>query len=212
MKIKHLLAFMALVIVTGCGQKPQYILIQTDFGDIKLQLYDSTPIHRDNMVKLIKEGFYDDLLFHRVISGFMIQGGDPSSKGAPAGQPLGAGGPGYQLDAELGIPHISGALAAARTGAGNPQKRSSGSQFYIVEGGPVSTSMLDSFEKRKGFKYSEKQRADYLAKGGTPQLDNDYTVFGMVVEGMEVVKKIAQVQKDERDRPIEDIKMKIKLL
>ena len=213
MEIKKILFIVLVAVLTiQCSQQPQYIQIQTEFGDIKLLLYDSTPKHRDNMVKLVKQGFYDGLLFHRVINGFMIQGGDPNSKDAPPDQALGAGGPGYQIDAELGIPHIAGSLAAARTGVGNPEKKSSGSQFYIVQGKPVTAAQLDAIEKKRHFKYSQKQRADYLAKGGTPQLDNEYTVFGKVVEGMEVVEKIAHVATGSGDRPVQDVKMNIKLL
>ncbi len=211
MKLKVLPLVLSLWLF-ACSEQTQYVLIETKFGDIKLELYKSTPKHRDNMVKLVKQGFYDGLLFHRVIDDFMIQGGDPQSKDAPPGRRLGAGGPGYTIEAELGVPHIAGALAAARTGVGNPEKRSSGSQFYIVEGRPVSAGDLDRQEKRGNFKYSEQQRKEYLEKGGTPQLDNEYTVFGKVVEGMDVVKKIASVATDGNDRPMEDIRMKIKLL
>ena len=179
---------------------------------MKAELYDSTPLHKENMIKLVKEAFYDDLLFLRIISGFMIQGGDPDSKGSPAGARLGSGGPGYQIDAEIGAPHFKGTLAAARTGgASNPEKRSSGSQFYIVHGKPLSDNELNSFEQRGGFKYNESQRAKYKEVGGAPFLDNDYTVFGEVVEGMDVIDKIAAVQKDASDRPLSDVKMKITL-
>ncbi len=161
-------------------------VIHTDLGDMKGQLYNETPQHRDNFVKLAKSGFYDGTLFHRVIMGFMIQGGDPDSKNAKPGQALGMGGPGYTVPAEIKptITHKRGALAAARIGGpSNPQKASSGSQFYIVQ-----------------------------PQQGTHFLDNDYTVYGEITEGFDVIDKIAAAQKDERDRPLKDIKMTIKIV
>lgn len=204
--------FVALVIalvLAGCQkEKPTYVLIETDMGDIKVELYDETPLHKENFVKLVNEGFYDGLLFHRIIDKFMIQGGDPDSKNARAGQPLGMGGPGYLIDAEIGAPHIRGTLAAARTGgAANPEKKSSGSQFYIVHGRTFSDAELDAFERMKGITYNEAQRTAYKETGGAPSLDMDYTVFGEVVEGIEVVDKIVIAPKDSRDRPREDIRM-----
>ena len=202
-----------LLLINACGEKVTYAEIETEFGTMKLELYNSTPYHRDNFVKLAKEGFYDDLLFHRVIQGFMIQGGDPQSKNAPAGQPLGSGGPGYQVDAEIGAIHIKGALAAARTGGpGNPEKKSSGSQFYIVQGSKLSPEQLARFEKTKGISYSEDQKKLYQEVGGSPGLDMDYTVYGMVVEGLEVIDKIAAVQTGQGDRPVNDVKMKVRIL
>ncbi len=171
-------------------------------------LYDSTPKHKENFLKLVEESYYDDLLFHRIISGFMIQGGDPDSKEAQPGQRLGGGGPGYRVDAEIGSPHFRGSLAAARDG--NPEKASSGSQFYIVHGSSVTDAMLDQIEQRQNIQYSEAQRQLYKEIGGTPQLDNLYTVFGEVVSGMEVVDQIAVEQKDQYDRPVKDIKMTIR--
>ncbi len=208
--------FLSLIVtmlfLSSCGEKTTYIVIETEFGTMKAELYDSTPLHKENMIKLVKEGFYDDLLFHRIMNGFMVQGGDPDSKGAAPGVRLGTGGPGYQIDAEIGAPHFKGALAAARTGgASNPEKRSSGSQFYIVHGKPLSDNELNSFEQRGGFKYNEAQRAKYKEVGGAPFLDNDYTVFGEVVEGMDVIDKIAAVQTGAGDRPVQDVKMKITL-
>lgn len=187
-----------------------YAEIETDFGTMKVKLYNSTPKHRDNFIKLANENFYDDLLFHRVINGFMIQGGDPDSKGAAPEKNLGGGGPGYQIDAEIGALHIKGALAAARTN--NPEKKSSGSQYYIVQGRPQSDAELDVIEQQKKVKYSPEQRELYKTLGGTPQLDNEYTVFGEVVEGIEVVDKIAAVQTAPGDRPVEDVKMKVRIL
>lgn len=191
------------------------IEITTDFGVIMAELYDATPQHRDNFLKLAGEGYYDGTLFHRVIDGFMIQGGDPNSKNAAAGVPLGSGGPGYQVPGEFvdSLVHIRGAIAAARTGDNvNPERKSSGSQFYIVQGSPVDAGMLDGIEKRKGFKYTPEQRAAYLEHGGTPFLDRDYSVFGRVISGFEVIDQIARVPKDARDRPKSDVKMTIKVI
>jgi len=185
------------------------VLIQTTEGDIKVLLYDQTPLHRDNFLKLAKEGFYDSLLFHRVIPNFMIQGGDPDSKNAAPGDRLGMGGPGYQIPAEIGAPHIKGTLAAARRGGpSNPEKKSSGSQFYIVVGQPVTASMLKGIEASKGIRYNETQKQLYLEKGGYPNLDNDYTVFGEVIEGMDVVERISKVRRGLGDRPNDDIRIK----
>lgn len=191
------------------------IEITTDYGVMVAELYDATPKHRDNFTKLAEEGFYNGLLFHRVIDGFMIQGGDPSSKGAAAGSPLGSGGPGYQVPAEFvdSLVHIKGAIAAARTGDSmNPEKQSSGSQFYIVQGSPVDRNMLETLSRRKGIPYTEEQIKAYLELGGTPMLDRDYTVFGRVISGLEVIDAIAKVPKDARDRPKEDVKMSIKVI
>jgi peptidyl-prolyl cis-trans isomerase B (cyclophilin B) len=187
--------------------------IETEFGNMLVWLYDSTPQHRDNFLKLAGEGYFDSLLFHRVIKGFMVQGGDPNSRNAPKGQPLGMGGPSYTIPAEFvdTLVHVKGALAAARTGDQvNPEKRSSGSQFYIVHGQPLTGPQLDQIEARKGFRYSTEQRQLYLEKGGTPFLDRDYTVFGMVIQGLDVIDKIANAPKDQRDRPLEDVRMKIR--
>jgi peptidyl-prolyl cis-trans isomerase B (cyclophilin B) len=191
------------------------IEITTKFGVMMAELYDATPQHRDNFLKLAEAGYYDSLLFHRVIEGFMIQGGDPASKNAAPGVPLGSGGPGYQVPGEFvdSLTHIRGAMAAARTGDQvNPERKSSGSQFYIVQGSPVDGSMLDALEKRKGITYTPEQRALYLEHGGTPALDRDYTVFGRVISGLDVIDQIARVKKDGRDRPIEDVQMTIKVI
>lgn len=189
--------------------------IETKFGTMLVELSDATPQHRDNFIKLAEQGFFDGLLFHRVINGFMIQGGDPNSKNAKEGEALGMGGPGYTIPAEFvdSLVHLKGALAAARQGDQvNPQKKSSGSQFYIVQGQTVTRAMLDQMEGRKGFRYSQAQRDAYAAVGGTPMLDRDYTVFGRVIEGLEVLDSIAQVQTDMRDRPREDVQMKITVI
>lgn len=208
-------AFAALCVATLCLSacsldSRQYARIVTPYGDMRVLLYDETPQHRDNFIKLASEGYYDSLLFHRVIEGFMIQGGDPDSKGSPAGMPLGNGGPGYTLPAEIGAPHLRGTLAAARTSdAINPKRNSSGSQFYIVQGQVADPGYLDNIERSKGFKYNEAQRELYTTIGGTPQLDGDYTVFGEVVEGLEVIDKIAAVAVDRGNRPTEDVPMRV---
>ena len=191
------------------------IEITTDFGVMMAELYDATPQHRDNFLKLAGEGYYDGLLFHRVIDGFMIQGGDPNSRNAAAGAALGSGGPGYQVPGEFvdSLVHIRGAIAAARTGDGvNPERKSSGSQFYIVQGTEVDAGMLDGIEKRKGLKHTEEQRAAYLEHGGTPFLDRDYSVYGRLVSGFDVLDQIARAPKDARDRPTKDIKMTVKVI
>ena len=215
MKNLYLLLFVSVLYLSSCskGETFQHVLIETEFGNMKVQLYNSTPKHRDNFIKLVNEKFYDDLLFHRIIKDFMIQGGDPNSRGAAPGVPLGSGGPGYLIDNEIGAPHLRGTLAAARTGgASNPEKKSSGSQFYIVQGIKQSDAQLNSFEARKKFKYNEVQRKLYKERGGRPDLDGEYTVFGEVVEGMEVIDKIAAVDKAPGDRPIQDVKMKITIV
>jgi peptidyl-prolyl cis-trans isomerase B (cyclophilin B) len=192
-----------------------YVEIQTDYGNMLVLLYDATPQHRDNFIKLAEEGFFDDLLFHRVINGFMIQGGDPNSKNAKPEDRLGSGGPGYQIPAEFvdSLIHLKGALAAARTGDQvNPEKKSSGSQFYIVQGRPVTERQLSIMEAQKDFNYSSDQKAAYLELGGTPQLDRGYTVFGMVIEGLDVIDKIAAVKTLPGDRPAKDVKMKIRVI
>ncbi|MEE9374081.1 MAG: peptidylprolyl isomerase [Saprospiraceae bacterium] len=189
--------------------------IETPFGGMLIELFDNTPQHRDNFLKLADQGFYNDLLFHRVMNGFMIQGGDPSSKGAPAGTGLGTGGPGYTLDAEIqaDIVHVKGALAAARSpDQVNPEKRSNGSQFYIVHGRPIINQMLEGAEMRGGFSYSEYEKSVYNGKDGTPLLDRQYTIFGQVLKGMEVIDKIAEVQTNSRNRPLKDVTMKIRVI
>lgn len=243
-------------------EKETLVLIETSLGKIKIKLYNETPKHRDNFIKLVKEGFYTDLLFHRVIKDFMIQGGDPQSKNAPANKSLGAGDVGYTLPAEFVYPqyfHKKGALSAARKGDQvNPKKESSGCQYYIVTGKVYNEEQLKQMEKqlsnkvvekyfyelaephmdevkymqqqgdrngllrlqdtliaearklvekKGGFQFTEEQKKAYSTIGGTPHLDNDYTVFGEVVEGLEVIDKIQQVKTNTQDRPIEDVKM-----
>ena len=196
--------------LSSCQKKEHKALISTEYGDITILLYDSTPKHRDNFIRLVEEGFYDSLLFHRVIDQFMIQGGDPESKYAAPDIRLGMGGPGYEIDPEIGAPHLYGAVSAARTA--NPAKRSSGSQFFIVTGTVQTENELKLYEQRKRIKYNEEQRKIYQEKGGYPSLDMEYTVFGEVVSGMDVVEKIVKLEKDANDRPLQEVRMKIKML
>ena len=234
------------------------IVIITEYGDIELELYDKTPQHRDNFVKLVKEGYYDGILFHRVIKDFMIQGGDPDTKNAEPGAMLGRGGPNYKVPAEF-VPeyiHKRGALAAARQGDNiNPEKASSGSQFYIVHGRVFNDEQLNQVEVQMGqgearqmfskyvkeeedamqkagetvdpevaqekaaeraseylknnpYRMKSEHRELYKTIGGTPHLDSEYTVFGQVIKGMEVVDKIAELETDGNDRPKNDVKIK----
>ena len=239
------------------------VKIQTTLGDIVVRLYDETPIHRDNFVKLAREGYYDGTLFHRVIKDFMIQGGDPDSKGAPAGKMLGVGGPDYTLQAEIqeGLFHKRGALAAARQGDEvNPERRSSGSQFYIVWGHVYNQGQLRQFAKQlkmqkiqtafnqlaaqhrdeimqmrrernraglqelqdqlaaqaeamvKGDGLSAEQIEVYSTVGGTPHLDGQYTVFGEVEQGLDIVEQIQNAKTGRADRPFDDIEMKVTVI
>lgn len=188
------------------------IEIETEFGTMTAELSNGAPKHRDNFIKLAEEGFYNDLLFHRVINGFMIQGGDPDSRNAPPGKALGMGGPSYQVPAEFvdSLVHIKGAIAAARTN--NPEKKSSGSQFYIVQGSPVTEATLNQIETMRNFHYTPEQRAAYLALGGTPHLDREYSVYGHVIKGLDVIDKIAASETERGDRPKKDVKMKIQVI
>ena len=242
------------------------VLIKTPLGDITVRLYDETPLHRDNFLKLAREGYYDGTLFHRVIKNFMVQGGDPDSRGASPTAHLGAGGPDYTIPAEFNksLIHKKGALAAARQGDEvNPEKRSSGSQFYIVTGEIYSAGKLTQLERqmaqqqlqnifnglvvdnrsriielrknrdnaglmalqedlqKKTYalakeqgepKYTPEQREVYTSIGGTPFLDQNYTVFGEVEEGLDVVEKIQLVRTQPGNRPVDDITMQISVL
>ena len=195
---------------TNNTQKMTKVLLKTTFGDITIALYDDTPAHRDNFHKLVNDKFYDGVLFHRIIKGFMIQGGDPDSKTAKPGQRLGSGDVGYTIPAEF-VPthfHKRGAVCAARMGDNvNPQKASSGCQFYIVDGTVYDNDKLNMIAQRTGKTFTPEQIQAYTTVGGAPFLDGDYTVFGEVIKGMEVVDKIAEQQKDGADRPLEDIKI-----
>lgn len=187
------------------------VLIQTSMGDMTVRLSDSTPLHRDNFLKLVKVHFYDSLLFHRVIKDFMIQGGDPNSRNAKPGEALGMGGPGYRVPAEFRqtLFHKKGVIAAARDN--NPEKASSGCQFYIVQGKTFTDTELDNLETtRLKRKIPAEQREVYKNLGGTPHLDQGYTVFGEVIKGIDVLDKIAAVETSkgaDRDRPVQDVKI-----
>lgn len=243
--------------------KPGDVLVEikTTEGDLTVRLFGDTPRHRDNFVKLAKEGYYNGVLFHRVINEFMVQTGDPDSKTAPAGKMLGSGGPGYDIEAEIVYPahfHKRGALAAARQGDQvNPERHSSGSQFYIVTGKAYNDSTLNQMERQLQMmqkqnifndlarehrdsimtlrrnrdqaglqalqdelvaitekkaaeapaRLTAEQREAYTTTGGTPHLDNQYTVFGEVVDGMDVIDKIEKVETDSHDRPLKDVKI-----
>ncbi|MBS1598206.1 MAG: peptidylprolyl isomerase [Bacteroidetes bacterium] len=192
----------------------------TEKGTIIIRLSDSTPLHRDNFLRLIKQGYFDSVLFHRVIKNFMIQGGDPNSKHAKADSVLGDGGPSYTIPAEFrsSLFHRKGVIAAAREGDdSNPAKASSGSQFYIVQGKTFTDAGLDSVEtnRMKGRKIPEAYRQVYKTIGGTPHLDQNYTIFGEVISGLSVVDSIAAVQTSGKpyDRPLNDVRiLKMKLI
>ncbi|MEM9931180.1 MAG: peptidylprolyl isomerase [Bacteroidota bacterium] len=214
-RILFLLAI-AFTLITCDQDDSTYAIISTDYGDMKVRLFNSTPQHRDNFIKVAESGLYDGTLFHRVIEGFMIQGGDPDSKAAAPGVSYGRGGPGYLVPAELGNLHFKGALAAARTG--NPEKKSSGSQFYVVHGKIPSDQELAAKSQRNlnsgGRAYTDAEVQLYKEIGGTPGLDFDYTVFGEVVEGMEVLDAIAAMPVNSAlgNRPLTDVKMTVKIL
>lgn len=202
------------ILVFAAKTKDQYVKISTNKGVVYLRLYNQTPKHRDNFLKLIKDGTLNQTLFHRVIKNFMIQGGDPTSKTAKAGDLLGEGDLGYRVDAEFDTTlfHKRGVLAAARDN--NPAKASSSCQFYIVQGKKYSDEELNQIEQYRleGKKIPAYQREIYKTIGGTPFLDRSYTVFGEVVKGLEMVDAIADVKVDRNNRPLEDIKMEVTLL
>ncbi len=269
-KLVLFLLFAGLLVNMSCGtsgnDNEMKVQIETEYGIIKIKLYNETPLHRDNFIKLIKEGVYTDLLFHRVINGFMIQGGDPDTKNAKAGEQLGRGDLGYTIPAEINPKffHRRGVLAAARQSDDiNPEKRSSASQFYILQGRKYRSGELDTLQlkmedtrkmsmlqakiklaepelnqlgaegkqdelmarynalkeeviaevaKLPALAFSEEQRLAYTTVGGYPSLDHNYTVFGEVIEGMDVVDNIARQETDRFDRPVKDIKFKITIL
>lgn len=275
--MKRFLLWFVLAVLANCllpaancfsQSSERMVLIETSHGNITVKLYNETPKHRDNFLKLVEKHFYDSLLFHRVIEKFMIQGGDPDSKHAPAGKELGEGDVGYAIPAEFNskLYHKRGVVAAARNGdAENPTQASSGCQFYIVQGKIFNDSMLNVAAKRitrfkaynkvvndkknkklvkkfnkytkakdeEGIKktkeeldkltdaevlkmplhvFTEEQKRAYKSIGGTPHLDGTYTIFGEVVDGMEVVDKIAASHKDKNDRPLVDLRMKISII
>lgn len=216
--ISLLIVLLTLVASSGYAQNSKdqtMILLSTSYGDIKLVLYNETPQHKANFIKLVTESFYDGTLFHRVIKGFMIQGGDPDSKNSKPGVMLGNGGPGYTVPAEFNTKfiHKKGALSAARMGDGvNPTKASSGSQFYIVQGKKYSKNELEQMAKRSGNTYTDSQYEIYEMEGGTPQLDMGYTVFGEVIAGFDVIDKIAAVHTGRGDRPKEDVAITMKIV
>ncbi|MEO8590315.1 MAG: peptidylprolyl isomerase [Flavobacteriales bacterium] len=194
--------------------------IRTELGIMVVALYNETPQHRDNFLKLVRAHAYDSLLFHRVIPGLMVQGGDPDSKRAAPGAMLGNWGPGYTLPAEVrpGLIHKKGALAAARQGDDeNPERRSNGSQFYIVQGKTFTPEELQQMEQRSArygipLTYTEADRRIYATAGGAPHLDGNYTVFGEVLDGLEVIDAIAALPCDGRDRPLKDIRIFMRVL
>jgi len=217
--VKNFLTFvLTLCCITSFAAKPknQYVKISTSKGEVIIKLYNETPLHRDNFLKLAKEGFYNGTLFHRVIKAFMIQGGDGDSKTATANAQLGNGDLGYTIPAEFrdSFFHKKGVLAAARNGDdSNPAKASSSCQFYIVQGKVWTDSTLNAIEaKRMKFKIPEWQRQVYKTIGGSPHLDRNYTVYGEVVSGLEMVDSIALQPTGKGDRPKEDIKMMVTVL
>lgn len=209
---------------SGTKQLRHLVEINTTAGRMVVELYNETPLHRDNFLKLVREHYYDSTLFHRVISGFMIQGGDPDSRRADdRSQVLGEGGPDYTIPAEFRpeLFHRKGALAAAREGDDvNPEKASSGSQFYIVQGRTWRPSDLMAMEEKKNagrpdslaLHYTEAQKEVYWKTGGSPHLDGNYTVFGQVLEGMDVLDLIANQPTDGNDRPLTDVRMWMRVL
>ncbi len=193
-------------------EKRAVVRIETSCGVIRVALSDDTPMHSGNFLKLAAKGFYDGTLFHRCIRDFMIQGGDPDSRNASKDQLLGEGNPGYTIPSEFCLPylyHWRGALAAAREPDDiNPEQRSSGCQFYIVYGkkqAPADIKKVRAALEEKGIELTPQMADDYVMRGGTPHLDGQYTVFGEVIEGMEVVKQIQAVPTDKNDRPLKDI-------
>jgi peptidyl-prolyl cis-trans isomerase B (cyclophilin B) len=206
--MRRALFILLLFITLGC-KKATVAVIETEYGDMEVELYDTTPLHKENFIKLVNEKFYDGLLFHRIIRGFMVQGGDPTSRNAQPKQLLGMGGPGYEINSEIGSPHFKGCLAAAQME--NVKGTTSGSQFFLVHGRKVEDSFIDMIEQKKNIKYNETQKKRYKEQGGMPELDLRYTVFGEIVDGIEVLDKIAEEETDGNDRPIKDIKMKIRI-
>ena len=222
--MKQFLAFLAILFIfNSCvssrnitdSKKPIRVKIETDSGTMVLRLYKQTPLHSNNFIKLTRKHYFDGLLFHRVIKNFMIQGGDPDSKNAAPGVQLGEGGLKYTIPAEFdtSLFHQKGALAMAREGdKENPTKASSSTQFYIVQGKKYTDAEMDKVQDKMKIIIPENHRIIYRTIGGTPFLDMNYTVFGQLESGFDVVEKIANAPRDKNDRPLHDIKMKIRLI
>ncbi|WP_394992946.1 peptidylprolyl isomerase [Emticicia sp.] len=190
------------------SKKDYLVTLKTNFGTMHVVLFDDTPLHKANFIKLVNQKFYDSLLFHRIIDGFMIQGGDPNSKNAKTGDKLGNGGGDLErIPYEFKQNHIhrKGALAAARDS--NPEKKSSACQFYIVQGKKLTDDEVTVASQRNSMNYTTPQRAEYMILGGTPRLDNAYTVFGEAIDNLDLIDTIAKQPKDSADRPKSDIKM-----
>lgn len=203
-----IILFATLLTGRATGQTYQ-IRFYTDLGKITVMLYDGTPLHRDNMLKLVREHYYDSLLFHRVIDSFVVQGGDPTSKFASDTAFLGEGDLGYTIPAEI-LPeryyHKRGALGQARDD--NPLKASSACQFYFVEGKIANDSTIIKAKKRTGYDIPPEHEAEYRKTGGIPHLDSNYTVYGEIVKGMKVVEKISEVKTDDNDRPVPNVRIR----
>jgi peptidyl-prolyl cis-trans isomerase B (cyclophilin B) len=203
-----LLLFSTISFAQKKSRKDYLVTLKTKYGSTHLILYDDTPLHKANFIKLVQKKFYDSLLFHRIIDGFMIQGGDPESKSAQPNQRLGGGGGNLErIPYEFKTNHVhkKGALAAARDN--NPEKKSSACQFYIVQGKKMTDDEVTFVAQRNGMDYTTQQRAEYMILGGTPRLDNSYTVFGQAIDNLDLIDTIAKQPKDSADRPKEDIKM-----
>ncbi|GAB3986803.1 peptidylprolyl isomerase [Spirosoma daeguense] len=211
-----LLLFILLPVLTVAQnrkKKDYLVTLNTDFGPMRLVLYDQTPKHKENFIKLVGQKYYDSLLFHRIIPLFMVQGGDPKSKNAKDGEPLGNGDIGYKVPAEITptLFHKKGSLAAARDN--NPEKASSGCQFYIVQGRTWSDSELQTQIDRAKARgagervFTEEQKQTYKTLGGAPHLDGSYTVFGEVIDGLAIVDSIAKQPRNEMDRPLKNVRM-----
>lgn len=204
-----ILLFISLLSFAQKKSKKDYLVtLKTKFGTMHLVLFDDTPLHKANFIKLVNQKFYDSLMFHRIIDGFMIQGGDPNSRKAKAGERLGNGGGDMEripYEFKPNHLHLKGALAAARDS--NFEKKSSACQFYIVQGKKRTDDEISMFAQRNAMNYTTQQRAEYMILGGTPHLDNGYTVFGKAIDNLDLIDKIAQQPRDRANRPIEDIKM-----